>query len=123
MRQFLHTLLLPLALSSYIPPYYEGIPTALTVRSLDPPDYRGQQSYRIEFSLDARAGLPESGFIHRTWEDFQDFRDMLEIYLPDFELNFPCEPSIESLDTFMKSLEVNSIIIGSNALHDFLGIN
>ena len=34
------------ATASYIPPYYEGTPTSASVVSLDPPDYRGEESYR-----------------------------------------------------------------------------
>ena len=56
---------LALASSSYVPPYYEGTATLASVVSLDPPDFRGQDVYRIEFNLNAKAGMPQDGFVHR----------------------------------------------------------
>jgi len=123
MRSLVPLLLPAISLATYLPPYYEGIPTGVAVSSLDPPNYTGIESYRIEFSLDAKSGLPESGFVHRSWEDFQHFNDLLSVYVPDFPLNFPSEESIDSLDAWMKHLAENPTIIRSNALHDFLGIN
>merc|ERR1712212_423103 len=50
---------LGLASSSYVPPYYEGTATLASVVSLDPPDFRGEDVYRIEFNLNAKAGMPQ----------------------------------------------------------------
>ena len=57
--------------SSYVPPYYEGQPTFVNIKSLDPPDFRGDEVYRIEFNLDAKSDMPQEGFIHRSSEDFK----------------------------------------------------
>ena len=115
---------LSLVSSSYIPPYYEGLPTSLGVSSIDPPDYRGKESYRVQFSLQpSKAGLPEDGFVHRQWQEFQQLRDILTVYVPDFPLQFPTEDSVQSLDAWLRHLATNPLIVGSNALHDFLGIN
>ena len=115
--------LLTLAASSYIPPYYEGNPTFAAVSSLDPPDFRGEDVYRIEFNLDAKSGMPQEGFIHRSWEDFLKFDHLLTTHLLNFGLHFPSEPSIDNLDAYMKGVMEHSNIVNSNVLHDFLGIN
>ena len=57
--------LLAVASSSYVPPYYEGTATVASVVSLDPPDFRGEDVYKIEFNLNAKAGMPQDGFVHR----------------------------------------------------------
>jgi len=111
------------ASSSYVPPYYEGQPTFAAVASLDPPDFRGDEVYRIEFSLDARVEMPQQGFIHRSWEDFQKFDHLLTTHLMNFGLQFPSDPTIENLDAYMKRVMEHSNIVKSNVLHDFLGIN
>lgn len=56
---------LTLATSSYVPPYYEGTATVASVVSLDPPDFRGEDVFRIVFNLNAKAGMPEDGLVHR----------------------------------------------------------
>jgi len=109
--------------SSYIPPYYEGSPTAASVVSLDPPDYRGEESYRIEFSLAAEEDMPQEGFVHRTWADFEKFDHLLTTHLLNFGLDFPSEPSIENLDAYVKRVMTHESIVSSNMLSDFLGIN
>ena len=40
-------LLAAAAAASYIPPYYEGTPEFVGVAGLDPPDYRGEEAYRL----------------------------------------------------------------------------
>jgi len=112
-----------LAASSYVPPYYEGNPTFAAVASLDPPDFRGEDVYKIEFNLDAKVGMPEEGFIHRSWEDFKQFDHLLTTHLLNFGLDFPSEPSIANLDAYMKRVMEHDNIINSNVFHDFLGIN
>ena len=116
-------LLFAVASSSYLPPYYEGTPTFTTVASLDPPDFRGEESYRIEFQLDAEAGMPQEGFVHRTWEDFKKFDHLLTTHLLNFGLQFSTEPTIDNLDAYMKRVMEHSAILRSNPLSDFLGIN
>ena len=56
---------LTLTSSSYVPPYYEGTATVASVVSLDPPDFRGEDVFRIQFNLNAKADMPQDGFIHR----------------------------------------------------------
>jgi len=109
--------------SSYIPPYYSGHPTSSRVVSLDPPDYRGEQSYRIDFTLDPREESPSQGFVHRTWADFQKLDYLLTTHLINWGLDFPSEPSIESLDSYLQRLLTHSIVVSSNQFSDFLGIN
>ena len=111
------------ATSSYVPPYYEGQPTFAAVATLDPPDFRGDDVYRIEFNLDAKVEMPQDGFIHRSWEDFQKFDHLLTTHLMNFGLQFPSEPTIENLDAYMKRVMEHSNIVKSNVFHDFLGIN
>merc|ERR1712198_397691 len=114
---------LTFAYGSYIPPYYEGQPTFARVASLDPPDFRGDDVYRIEFNLDAKSDMPQEGFIHRSWEDFKQFDWLLTTHLMNFGLQFPSDPTIENLDAYMKRVMEHSNIVGSNVFHDFLGIN
>jgi ubiquinone/menaquinone biosynthesis C-methylase UbiE len=116
------SLVLSSTYSSYIPPYYEGTPTHATVVTLDPPDFTGQEVYRIEFSLDARENMPQDGFIHRSWEDFKKLDHLLTQHL-HLGLDFPSDPSVEALDSYMSRLMARSGIIKSNQLNDFLGIN
>merc|ERR1719323_485193 len=110
--------------SSYIPPYYEGTPTAVTVIRVDPPDYRGEESYRIEFALQpSKDGMPTEGFVHRTWEDFKKFDDLLTTHLINWGYDFPTEPSIENLSAYLKRVLDGFLVVGSDPLNDFLGIN
>ena len=90
---------------------------------VDPPDYRGQESFRIEFSLNAETHMPRQGFVHRTWEDFIKFDHLLSTHLLNFGLNFPSEPSVEALDEYLQRVMDHSMIVSSNMLSDFLGIN
>merc|ERR1711872_185766 len=90
---------LSLASSSYVPPYYEGNPTLASVVSLDPPDFRGQDVYRIEFNL--------NGYISRVMSHAEDIAasivaphdldDFLGINWSGSDLKF-----MESLEEFMK---------------------
>ena len=120
---------LAFASSSYVPPYYEGTATLAKVVSLDPPDFRGQDVYRIEFNLNAKAGMPQDGFIHRSWEDFQDFNSLMRTHHPFiFGLDFPSEPSLEKLDGYISRVmshasDISGGLVGSHDLDDFLGIN
>merc|ERR1712106_716116 len=111
------------AAPSYIPPYYEGLPTFVAVESLDPPDFRGEEVYRVQFSLDAEVEMPTEGFIHRSWDDFTKFDHLLKTHLMNFGLQSPTEPTIGNLDDYMKRVMEHSNIVNSNILHDFLGIN
>jgi len=115
--------LITVASASYIPPYYEGQPTAVNVASLDAPDFRGEDVYRIEFNLEARAEMPQDGFIHRSWDDFKQLDHLLTTHLLNFGLNFPSEPSIENLDEYMKGAMEHKNILNSHIFQDFLGIN
>jgi len=123
MSLFVLLALVAAASSSYVPPYYEGQPTFAAVATLDPPDFRGEDVYRIEFNLDAKVEMPQDGFIHRSWEDFQKFDHLLTTHLMNFGLQFPSEPTIENLDAYMKRVMEHSNIVKSNVFHDFLGIN
>ena len=90
---------------------------------VDPPDYRGEESYRIEFSLVAETHMPKEGFVHRTWEDFVKFDHLLTTHLLNFGLDFPSEPSVEALDEYLQRVMSHSMIVSSNMLSDLLGIN
>jgi len=120
---------LTLASSSYVPPYYEGTATVASVVSLDPPDFRGEDVFRIEFNLNAKAGMPQDGFVHRSWGDFQEFNSLMRTHHPFiFGLDFPSEPTIENLDGYISRVmshasEISSSLVGSHDLDDFLGIN
>ena len=113
------------SLSSYIPPYYEGTPTAVSVVRVDPPDYRGEESFRIEFALQpSKDGMPTHGFVHRTWEDFKKFDRLLTTHLLNFNLDFPDDdPSLSNLDAYLKRVITHQMILTSNSFNDFLGIN
>merc|ERR1711936_607574 len=114
---------LSLVSSSYLPPYYSGLPTSSRVVSLDPPDYRGEESYRIDFTLEPRDDSPSQGFVHRTWADFQKLDHLLTTHLINWGLDFPSEPSIDNLDSYLQRLLTHSIVVSSNQFSDFLGIN
>ena len=117
------SLLLSTASCTYLPPTYKGTPVSVSVVSLDPPDYRGEESYRIEFLLQAEKDMPNEGFVHRTWADFQKFDHLLTTHLLNFGLDFPSEASIENLDAYLSRVMTHSRIINSNPFNDFLGIN
>ena len=89
MSLFVLLALVAAASSSYVPPYYEGQPTFAAVATLDPPDFRGEDVYRIEFNLDAKVEMPQDGFIHRSWEDFQKFDHLLTTHLMNLGFNSP----------------------------------
>ena len=97
----------------------------MTVRSLDPPDFRGEDVYRIEFDLLVKSGSQELGMIHRSWTDFQDFNKMLHRHflLGIGDVKLPEEPSIESLHEYLQLAGSHAKIMESTLLHDFLGIN
>jgi len=116
-------LLLSSSAASYIPPYYEGTPTSVGVASLDPPDYSGKETYRIEFTLEAEAHMPQQGFVHRTWDDFVEFDRLLTTHLLNFGLEFPLEADLASLDSYLQRVMAHQRIIQSTVLSDFLGIN
>merc|ERR1711953_1203469 len=110
--------------SSYLPPYYEGTPTAVSVVTLDSTDFRGQDVYRIEFSLQVEnSTFPDRGFVHRSWEDFKDFDRLLKTHLLHFGLHLPETQSVESLDSYLNSMMSHSAVVSSNVFSDFLGIN
>merc|ERR1711953_812226 len=110
--------------SSYLPPYYEGTPTAVSVVTLDSTDFRGQDVYRIEFSLQVEnSTFPDEGFIHRSWEDFKDFDRLLKTHLLHFGLHLPDTQSVETLDSYLKSMMSHPAVVSSNVFSDFLGIN
>ena len=113
------------ASSSYIPPYYEGTPTGVSVVSLEAnSDFRGQNVYRIEFSLSVKnSSFPEQGFVHRSWDDFHDFDRLLKTHLLHFGLHLPETQSTESLDSYLKSMMSHQAVVNSNVFSDFLGIN
>jgi len=117
------SVLVPAILSSYVPPYYEGIPNTVAVTTLDPPDFRGEEVFRIEFNLEAKADMPESGFIHRSLDDFIRFNKILTTHFLNVGLHFPADTSIENLDAWMQTVADRPIIQGTDALNDFLGIN
>jgi len=116
-------LLAAAAAASYIPPYYEGTPEFVGVAGLDPPDYRGEEAYRLEFTLIAERNMPHQGFVHRSWADFQQFDHLLTTHLLNFGLDFPEEPSVENLDSYLQRVMTHSGIVSNNIFHDFLGIN
>merc|ERR1712241_929598 len=110
--------------SSYIPPYYEGTPTAVSVATLDSTDFRGQDVYRIEFGLQVEnSSFPDRGFVHRSWEDFKDFDRLLKTHLLHFGLHLPDTQSVETLDSYLKSMMSHPAVVRSNVFSDFLGIN
>ena len=116
-------LFLTVVSASYVPPYYEGQPTSASVASLDPADYRGEEVYRINFQLEAEAGMPQEGFIHRSWSDFEKFDHLLTTHLLNFGLHFPSELSLGNLDAYIQRVFEHQNIVNSNVFHDFLGIN
>ena len=95
----------------------------MTVVSLDPPDFRGQDVYRIEFDLQTKSGM-ERGMIHRSEEDFVKFNTMLHlrwVFVGDVEL--PETPSIEGYRDYLQLLTDHHAVMKSTLLQDFLGIN
>jgi len=112
---------------TYVPPTYNGAPVTMRVAALDPPDFTGKEVYRIEFTLeseDDNGKFYPQGFIHRTWEDFQEFQHHLDrdIFLnPDMTL--PEEPTVENLNEYLQNGTKSHRLMNSNLCHDFLGIN
>merc|ERR1711881_714919 len=123
-RLLISYLFLSVASSTYIPPYYEGIPADMSVVSLDPPDFTGEPVYRIEFLLETSSGSSQSGFIHRSWVQFEEFQHHLDLDLflnPGMHL--PEERSVESLNEYLRKGLHSHRLLKSDLLHDFLGIN
>ena len=79
--------------------------------------------YRLEFTLIAERNMPHQGFVHRSWADFQQFDHLLTTHLLNFGLDFPEEPSVENLDSYLQRVMTHSGIVSNNIFHDFLGIN
>ena len=67
--------------------------------------------------------MPHQGFVHRSWADFQQFDHLLTTHLLNFGLDFPEEPSVENLDSYLQRVMTHSGIVSNNIFHDFLGIN
>jgi len=112
--------------ASYVPPYYEGEPLGLSVVSLDPPDFRGEDVYRLEFDLQTKSGNVEGGFIHRSWADFQLFDDKVHslwLFENIDDVALPAEPSIAGLHDYMQACQQHDKIMEHNLMSDFLGIN
>merc|ERR1719219_1320778 len=123
-RLLISYLFLSLSSSTYIPPYYEGTPADMSVVSLNPPDFTGEPVYRIQFSLETRSGSSQSGFIHRSWGEFEEFQHHLDtdIFLNP-GMHLPDQPSVENLNEYLQKGLHSSRLMKSHILHDFLGIN
>jgi len=110
---------------SYLPPYLEGEPLGMSLVSLDPPDFRGEDVYRIEFDLLTKSGSTQQGMIHRSWSDFELFNRKvhLQFLLGIGDIQLPSEPSIEGLHNYLQVVSTHPKVMESNLIHDFLGIN
>lgn len=99
----------------------------MSVVSLDPADFRGEEVYRIEFDLLTKSGDVEPGMIHRSLTDFQKFDDMLHSRFITFEnvsdVVFPENPDIASLNDYLQTAIAHQDVFESTELQDFLGIN
>lgn len=118
------THLLVICSCSYIPPYYEGTPVDMGVTALEPPNFTGKPVYRVEFLLETEDRDTLDGFVHRTWEEFEEFQQHLDrdIFLnPDMTL--PEDPTVENLNEYLQNGTESHRLMQSNLLHDFLGIN
>lgn len=109
--------------ASFIPPYLEGDPIEMFVTSLDPPDFRGESVYKIEFSLNTKSGISK-GMIHRSWTDFKELQRLID---EDLAINpgisLPEKVSIESLNDYLIEGSQSRALMSSQLLTDFLGIN
>jgi len=111
---------------TYIPPYLQGQPISMRVVSLDPPDYRGQDVFRVEFDLEQDSGSTVTGMIHRSAAEFTQFNHMLHsrwIFDSVAEVVLPEVQTVESLTHYLELAAGHKSILKSNELHDFLGIN
>merc|ERR1712198_191567 len=114
------------AAETYAPPYLEGEPLAMKAVSLDPPDFRGQEVFRVEFDLRTPAGDVVVGMIHRSAEDFVQFNDMLHsrwVFDNIADVVLPEEQTVESVSEYLALAANHKSILESTELHDFLGIN
>lgn len=98
------------------------------VVSLDPPDFRGQEVFKIEFDLQTKEDGVKVGMIHRSIEDFERFDEMLHkrwIWPWDNvnDMVFPQDPTVESLHAYLQMAAQHKSVMKSTELHDFLGIN
>jgi ubiquinone/menaquinone biosynthesis C-methylase UbiE len=111
---------------TFIPPYQEGEPLGVSVVSLDPPDFRGEEVYRINFDLLVESGEVELGMIHRSLADFQKFDDMIHakwIFGDLSDVVLPESPDIDSLHEYLQAAASHKAIVRSTEYQDFLGIN
>jgi len=111
---------------SFIPQYQEGTPTSMRCVSLDPADFRGQPIFRVEFDIETSGGRSETGMIHRSYQEFKKFDDMLHsrwVFDDISEVVLPTEDSVEALHEYLKLAEQHESILISTELSDFLGIN
>lgn len=112
--------------ASFIPRYQEGTPLGMRCVALDPQDFRGQPIYRIEFDIDTANNGKEEGMIHRSWNEFQKFDNMLHsrwVFDDISDVVLPTEDSVESLNEYLQMVGQHESILISTELSDFLGIN
>jgi len=112
--------------ASFIPKYHEGTPLAMRCVTLDPADFRGQPIYRIEFDIVNKDGGHESGMIHRSMQEFEQFDKMLHsrwFFDNIAEVVLPEEPTVEALNEYLQKAAGHTSILESTELSDFLGIN
>jgi SAM-dependent methyltransferase len=92
----------------------------------DPADFRGQPIYRIQFDLEATAGGQVEGMIHRSYEEFKKFDDMLHsrwVFDDVSDVVLPAEDSVENIHEYLQVAAQHNSILISTELSDFLGIN
>ncbi|CAL4089708.1 unnamed protein product [Meganyctiphanes norvegica] len=122
MLLFLIGTLLP-TFASFFPPYLEGDPVEMFVTSLDPPDFRGEVLYKVEFTLNSKAGII-NGMIHRSWTDFEELQRLID---EDITINpgisLPALESVETLNNYLIEGSQSPVLMSSQLVSDFLGIN
>ena len=112
---------------SYIPKYIEGTPLASKVVSIQPPDLRQADLFRIELQVETSDGQVESGLVHRTYEEFltldRKVRDDFWLPTPAELLPTMEEATVESLDKYLQGLFGDSSTRTSTIMCDFVSIN
>ncbi|XP_071495219.1 uncharacterized protein [Diadema antillarum] len=113
---------LAVAHAGYFPPALFGNPINAKVVSLDPPDFRGEPVYRIDYQIITDDGQTQVSFIHRQYTEFQKFDAMIPWY---HELNLPSKntATLSALNEYMQRLLRRASLVESQLFHDFLGIN
>ena len=112
---------------SYIPKYLEGTPVEGQVVSIEGPDLRKANLYRIEHQVEVAKNSIDYGLVHRTFEEFTTLHQKVtnDFWLPNPPVPLPSadDATVENMNQYLLGLYGESSIRDSQLMTDFLSIN